>query len=44
MYKLLTSSQQTFHVLLMYGFEESTVIRRQELTNKRQRKEPFLGE
>ena len=31
MYKLLTSSQQTSQ--LMYGFEESTTIRRQELTN-----------
>ena len=35
MYKLLTSSQQTSQ--LMYGFEESTFIRRQELTKIRQR-------
>ena len=33
MYKHLTSSQQTSQ--LMYGFEESTTIRRQELTEKR---------
>ena len=40
MYKLLTSSQQTSQ--LMYGFEESTTIRRQKLTNNiRQRKELF---
>ena len=30
-YKLLTSSQQTSQ--LMYGFEESTTIKRKELTN-----------
>ena len=40
MYKFLTSQQQTSQ--MMYGFEESVTIRRQELTNKRQRKEPFL--
>ena len=33
MYKLLTSSQQTSQ--LMYGFEESTAIRKQELTNNK---------
>ena len=32
MYKLLTISQQTSH--LIYGFEESTAVRRLELTNK----------
>ena len=33
MYKLLTSSQQTSQ--FMYGFEESTTIRRQKLTNNK---------
>ena len=36
MYKLLTSSQQTSQ--LMYGFEESLFIRRQELTNNKTKK------
>ena len=40
MYKLLTSSQQTSQ--LMYGFEESTTIRRQELTNKKTEKGIFF--
>ena len=40
MYKLLTSSQQTSQ--LMYGFEESTVIRRQELTNIKTEKGTFF--
>ena len=40
MYKLLTSSQQTSQ--LMYGFEESTTIRRQELTNNKTEKETFF--
>ena len=40
MYKLLTSTSQTSQ--LLYGFEESTTIRRQELTNNKMRKEPFL--
>ena len=40
MYKLLTSSQQTSQV--MYGFEESTTIRRQELTNNRTEKGTFF--
>ena len=40
MYKLLTSSQQTSQ--LMYGFEESTVIRRQELTNNKTEKGTFF--
>ena len=40
MYKLLTSSQQTSQ--LMYGFEESTSIRRQELTNNKTEKGTFF--
>ena len=36
MYKLLTSTQQTSH--LMYGFEEAVAIRRQELTNHKTEK------
>ena len=40
MYKLLTSSQQTSP--LMYGFEESTIIRRQELTNNKAEKGTFF--
>ena len=40
MYKLLTSSQHTSQ--LMYGFEESTTIRRQELTNNRTEKGTFI--
>ena len=36
MYKLLTRSQQTSQ--LMYGFEESTTIRRQELTSNKTEK------
>ena len=40
MYKLLTSSQQTSQ--LMYGFEESTAIRRQELTNHKTEKGTFF--
>ena len=40
MYKLLTSSQQTSQ--LMYGFEESTTIRRQELTNNKTEKHGTL--
>ena len=40
MYKLLTSSQQTSQ--LMYGFEESTTIRRQELTNNKTEKGTFF--
>ena len=40
MYKLLTSSQQTSQ--LMYGFEESTTIRRQELTNNKTEKGSFF--
>ena len=40
MYKLSTSSQQTSQ--LMYGFEESTAIRRQELTNNKTEKGTFL--
>ena len=39
MYKLLTSSQQTSQ--LMYGFEESTTIRRQELTNSKTERNLF---
>ena len=42
MYKLLTSSQQTSQ--LMYGFEESTTIRRQELTNTETEKGTFFSE
>ena len=40
MYKLLTSSQQTSQ--LMYGFEESVTIRRQELTNNKTEKGTFF--
>ena len=40
MYKLLTSTQQTSQ--LMYGFEESTTIRRQELTNNKNEKGTFF--
>ena len=40
MYKLLPSSQQTSQ--LMYGFEESTTISRQELTNNRIEKGRFF--
>ena len=40
MYKVLTSSQQTSQ--LMYGFEESTTIRRQELTNNKTEKGTFF--
>ena len=40
MYKLLTSSQQTSQ--LMYGFEESTTIRKQELTNNKTEKGTFF--
>ena len=40
MYKLLTSSQQTSQ--LMYGFEESTTIRRQELSNNKTEKGTFF--
>ena len=39
-YKLLTSNQQTSQ--LMYGFEESIAIRRQELTNNKPEKGTFL--
>ena len=39
MYKILTSTQQTSQ--LMYGFEESSTIRRQELTNNRTEKGTF---
>ena len=42
MYKLLTSSQQTSQ--LMYGFEESSTIRRQKLTNKKTEKGTFFCE
>ena len=40
MYKLLTSTQQTSH--LMYGFEEAVAIRRQELTNHKTEKGTFF--
>ena len=40
MYKLLTSTSQTSQ--LLYGFEESTIIRRQELTNNKNEKGTFL--
>ena len=40
MYKLLTSNQLTSQ--LMYGFEENTAIRRQELTNNKTEKGTFL--
>ena len=39
-YKLLTSSQQTSQ--LMYGIEESTTIRRKELTNNKTEKGTFF--
>ena len=40
MYKLPTSQQQTSQ--LMYGFEESVVIRRQEVTNHETEKGTFF--
>ena len=40
MIKLLTSTSQTSQ--LLYGFEESTTIRRQELTNNKNEKETFF--
>ena len=40
MYKLLTRTQQTSQ--LMYGFEKSSTIRRQEQTNSKTEKGPFL--
>ena len=40
LYKLLTSSQQTSQ--LIYGFEESTTIRTQELTNNKTEKGTFF--
>ena len=40
MYKLLTSSQQTTQ--LMFGFEESTTVRRQQLTNNKTEKGTFF--
>ena len=40
MYKLLTSTQQTSQ--LMYGFEESIAIRRQELTTDKTAKATFF--
>ena len=40
MIKLLTSTQQTSQ--LMYGFEESSTIRRQELTNNKTEKGTFF--
>ena len=40
MYKLLTSGSQTSQ--LLYGFEESTTIRRQELTNNKNEKGTFF--
>ena len=40
MYKLLTSSQQTSQ--LMYGFEGSITIRRQEITNNKTEKGTFF--
>ena len=40
LHKLLTSSQQTSQ--LMYGFEESIAIRRQELTNNKNEKGTFF--
>ena len=40
MYKLLTSTYQTSQ--LLYGFEESTTIRRQELTNNKTDKGTFF--
>ena len=40
LYKLLTSSQQTSQ--LMYGIEESTTIRTQELTNHKTEKGTFF--
>ena len=39
-YKLLTSQQQTSQ--LMYGFEESVTVRREELTNHKTEKGTFL--
>ena len=40
LYKCLTSTQQTSQ--LMYGFEKSVTIRRQELTNDKTEKGFFL--
>ena len=40
MYKLLTSGSQTSQ--LLFGFEESTTIRRQELTNNKNEKGTFF--
>ena len=40
MIKLLTSTSQTSQFL--YGFEESTVVRRQELTNNKNEKRTFF--
>ena len=40
MYKLLTSGSQTSQ--LLYGFEESTTIRRQELTNNKNEEGTFF--
>ena len=40
MYKFLTSGSQTSQ--LLYGFEESTTIRRQELTNNKNEKGTFF--
>ena len=40
MYKLLTSTSQTSQ--LLYGFEQSTTIRRQELTNNKNEKGTFF--
>ena len=42
MHKLLTSQQQTSQ--LMYGFEESVNVRRQELTSNKTEKGTFLLE
>ena len=42
MHKLLTSNSQTSQ--LLYGFEESTAIRRQELTNNKNEKGTFFCE
>ena len=40
MYKLLTSTQQTSQ--LMNGFDESVIIRKQELTNNKNEKGTFF--
>ena len=42
MYKLLTSTQSTSQ--LVYGYEESTAIRRHELTNNKTKKGTFFCE